>query len=35
MIVKRDATHLTVEFAKSLAPVIASDLHRDGILAAS
>ena len=34
MIVKRDATHLTVEFAKSLAPVIASDLRRAGILAA-
>ena len=34
MIVKRDGSHLTVQFAKSLAPVIASDLRRAGVLAA-
>jgi hypothetical protein len=34
LIVKRDGSHLTVKFVKSLAPVIASDLRRAGILAA-
>jgi peptidoglycan/LPS O-acetylase OafA/YrhL len=33
-IVKRDGGHLTVKFVESLAPVIASDLRRTGILAA-
>lgn len=33
MVVKRDGGHLTVKFARSLAPFIADDLRRAGLLA--